>query len=73
MDADDVGMSNLCGRSGFAQKLLGLGRAQLSLARNLYRDRAVEFAVMRLPDLAEGTDAKPLGQLEVRDRREFWR
>jgi len=68
VDADDVGVPQLCGGPRLADKLLGFHRTQLLLAGNLDCHSAVEFGVLGFSDRSESAGAQFTLQLEVADR-----
>ena len=68
MDADDVGVPQLCSDPRLADKLLGFHRTHLLLAGNLDCHAAVEFGVLGFLERSESAGAQFTLQLEVADR-----
>ena len=67
VNADDAGMLKLRGGAGGAQELLGLLAAELALAGNLRRHRAVQHRIAGFPHRAERPHADAVDQFKMAD------
>ena len=65
VNMDNVGVTQLSGGPGLAEKLLGLGGVHVPPTRKLDGYRAIELFVSGLPDASKTAHAQSLHQLEA--------